>query len=146
VKKVAAKVKMERGKVQCDQQTLQAVLTHRYEVLARYAQSLQRAYAQERSKLAPVKIRLSAARLQRLMLADPASLTPAQRERLQSLLAGSKVLATAYTLRQELCAIWARSNASREQLVKQLEDWCRRAEASGIAALQEFSRNLRCYA
>ncbi len=146
VKKVAARVKMEPGKAQCDLQTLQAVLTHRYDVLARYAKSLQRAYAQERSKLASAKNRLSASTVRRLMLADPASLTPPQQERLQSLLTGSKVLATVYNMRQELCAIWARSTASRDQLVKQLEDWCRRAEASGIAALQEFSRNLRCYA
>jgi len=30
-------------------------------------------------------------------------------------------------------------------MVKQLEDWCRRAEESGIGALREFSRTLRCY-
>jgi stearoyl-CoA desaturase (delta-9 desaturase) len=31
-------------------------------------------------------------------------------------------------------------------MVKQLEDWCQRAEASGIAALAQFSRGLRAYA
>ena len=35
--------------------------------------------------------------------------------------------------------------ASKEQLVNQLEVWCQRAEESGILALQEFSRKLRCY-
>jgi stearoyl-CoA desaturase (delta-9 desaturase) len=30
--------------------------------------------------------------------------------------------------------------------VKSLNDWCRRAEESGIAALEQFSRSLRCYA
>jgi fatty-acid desaturase len=44
-----------------------------------------------------------------------------------------------------LTALWSRSNASKEQLVKQLEDWCRCAEESGIGALREFSRTLRCY-
>jgi stearoyl-CoA desaturase (delta-9 desaturase) len=48
-------------------------------------------------------------------------------------------------MRQELTALWQRSSASKEQLVRQLEDWCRRAEASGIVALQDFSRRLRCY-
>jgi stearoyl-CoA desaturase (delta-9 desaturase) len=56
------------------------------------------------------------------------------------------VLNTVYTMRQELSALWQRSSASKEQLVSHLEDWCRRAEASGIAALQDFSRQLRCYA
>ena len=43
-------------------------------------------------------------------------------------------------------ALWQRSTANKEQLVRQLEDWCRRAEASGIIALRDFSRRLRCYA
>jgi stearoyl-CoA desaturase (delta-9 desaturase) len=30
--------------------------------------------------------------------------------------------------------------------VRHLEDWCARAEASGIIPLQEFSRRLRSYA
>jgi len=50
-----------------------------------------------------------------------------------------------YTMRQELIALWERSSASTEQLAHQLEDWCARAEASGIIGLQEFSRRLRCY-
>ena len=49
-------------------------------------------------------------------------------------------------MRDELAGMWARSTASKEQLVHRLEDWCQRAEASGIAALKEFSLRLRCYA
>ena len=61
-------------------------------------------------------------------------------------MSSSVVLKTVYSMRQELDALWSRSNATREQLVRQLEDWCHRAEASGIAPLQEFSRRLRRYA
>jgi stearoyl-CoA desaturase (delta-9 desaturase) len=49
-------------------------------------------------------------------------------------------------MRQELASLWARSTASKEQLLQQLQDWCRRAELSGIAPLQQFSRTLRGYA
>ena len=55
------------------------------------------------------------------------------------------MLRTAYSMRQDLAALWSRSTASKEQLVNQLEVWCQRAEESGIFALQEFSRKLRCY-
>ena len=58
----------------------------------------------------------------------------------------SKVLATVYTMRQELAALWQRSSASKEQLVRQLEDWCARAEASGITRAAGIQRRLRCYA
>jgi stearoyl-CoA desaturase (delta-9 desaturase) len=46
----------------------------------------------------------------------------------------------------ELGAIWERSHSTRDQLLHQLQDWCTRAEASGIKALQEFSMRLRSYA
>jgi stearoyl-CoA desaturase (delta-9 desaturase) len=36
--------------------------------------------------------------------------------------------------------------ATHEQLVRRLQDWCQRAEASGIAPLAEFSQRLRSYA
>ncbi|SDG20961.1 DesA family fatty acid desaturase [Paraburkholderia phenazinium] len=49
-------------------------------------------------------------------------------------------------LREELVAMWERSNVSREQLLLQLQDWCRRAELSGIDAIEEFSLRLRQYA
>ena len=40
----------------------------------------------------------------------------------------------------------AAARTSMEQLVHQLEDWCHRAEKSGIAQLEAFSRTLRRYA
>jgi stearoyl-CoA desaturase (delta-9 desaturase) len=49
-------------------------------------------------------------------------------------------------MRRDLVALWERSNASREQLIRQLQDWCARAEASGVRPLVEFSERLRCYA
>jgi stearoyl-CoA desaturase (delta-9 desaturase) len=49
-------------------------------------------------------------------------------------------------MREELMSVWQRSTTTKDELVKQLEDWCRRAEESGIEVLQNFSRRLRCYA
>jgi stearoyl-CoA desaturase (delta-9 desaturase) len=47
------------------------------------------------------------------------------------------------TMREELRALWSSTNASREQLAIDLQAWCRRAEESGIAALRDFSIQLR---
>ena len=69
-----------------------------------------------------------------------------ERAKLAEALAKSERLSTVYAMRRELAALWERSNASREQLLKQLQEWCRRAEASGIRQLEEFSLRLRCYA
>jgi stearoyl-CoA desaturase (delta-9 desaturase) len=55
-------------------------------------------------------------------------------------------LQTMKAMRRELVALWARSMATHGELVTRLQDWCQRAEASGIVPLAEFSRRLRCYA
>ncbi len=52
---------------------------------------------------------------------------------------------TMQAMRRELAALWERSMVTSEHLVVQLQDWCRRAEASGIAPLVAFSRRLRTY-
>jgi stearoyl-CoA desaturase (delta-9 desaturase) len=44
---------------------------------------------------------------------------------------------------RELTALWERSSDSSDELLARLQAWCRRAEASNIVALQNFSRRLR---
>ena len=66
--------------------------------------------------------------------------------RLAEALKKSRALATVVAMRQELISLWERSSASKEQLLRQLQDWCRRAEASGVQALVDFSSRLRSYA
>jgi stearoyl-CoA desaturase (delta-9 desaturase) len=56
------------------------------------------------------------------------------------------VLETMHHMRVELGAIWERSHFTRDQLLHQLQDWCVRAEASGIKSLEDFSLRLRSYA
>jgi stearoyl-CoA desaturase (delta-9 desaturase) len=58
----------------------------------------------------------------------------------------STALSTIYAMRQELNVLWERSTETSEQLLARLQDWCRRAEASGIAPLAQFSVQLRRYA
>ena len=77
---------------------------------------------------------------------EPAELAAADKAQLDTLLGKSERLQTVYRMRQELAAIWGRSTASREQLLEQLQAWCKRAEDSGIKSLQEFSVRLRSYA
>ncbi len=52
-------------------------------------------------------------------------------------------LAKLISMREELRSLWTRTNVSAEQLVLDLQAWCKRAEDSGIAALQEFALKLR---
>jgi stearoyl-CoA desaturase (Delta-9 desaturase) len=84
--------------------------------------------------------------MKRWLLADPATLSEPDRVKLTTALAKSKALATIYAMRQDLASLWERSTESSEQLLARLQDWCHRAEASGIAPLAQFSLKLRRYA
>ncbi|MEI7968655.1 MAG: fatty acid desaturase [Betaproteobacteria bacterium] len=147
VKKSAPSVRLELGKMRCDLATLQAVVTHRYDVLARFSRSVGKTCIEEFALLgASGAPSVKRSEFVRLLRSDPAFLTLEDRKSLESMFLKSKVLATVYAMRQELSTLWQRSTASKEQLVKQLEDWCHRAEASGISALRDFSLQLRSYA
>ncbi len=145
VKKVAPKLVLDSSKTSCDLATLQAVVTHRYEVLARYAASLRTTCAREVQTLKG-KAAVDTGKLKRWLHIDKAALPAAELEQREAVIQHSKVLATVYNMRDELAQLWQRSTVSKEQLVKQLEDWCHRAESSGIEALEQFSRRLRSYA
>jgi stearoyl-CoA desaturase (Delta-9 desaturase) len=153
VRKLAPQLKFNRAKLHADLETLQSVITHRYAVLTSYARSLKQAYAAESEHLRERAQRGELAsgvpslrRLRHWFHADQMALPEGDRARLASTLENSKALTTLYAMRQELTALWDRSNDSREQLLARLQDWCHRADASGIVPLQNFSRRLRSYA
>ena len=85
-------------------------------------------------------------RLRRWITRDENAVPEQKKAELDEILARTGALRKVYQMRRDLVAVWERSNASREQLVNQLQDWCARAEASGIRPLIEFSHRLRCYA
>ncbi|MBT2300453.1 fatty acid desaturase [Variovorax paradoxus] len=150
VRKVAPRIRYNASKTRCDAGTLQAVITHRYDVLAKFARSLRPIAVAEilslRTGAIPgLKDSKTLDPVNYLLQRDARELLEKERAVLQQALHSSTVLSTIYSMRQDLTAVWSRSAASKEQLVKQLEDWCRRAEESGIGALREFSRALRRY-
>ena len=148
VKKTIPQPKFGEAKAVPDFDTLQAVVTHRYDVMTRYMRSLKRLCAEEAERLkAAHGSALDARALRRWVLAgESAQLAAEQKQRLAVVVKQSPALTTALSMREELAGLWARSNASREQLLAQLQDWTARAEQSGIRQLQEFSQRLRRYA
>ncbi len=140
--------RFNEAKACADQDTLQAVITHRYDVMARYMRTMKKGFAAEIDSFVaqhahsfdPKKLR------KYLLRGDHRSLKPAEIDRFQAILSDNLQLKTVVTMRDELTAIWSRSSATSEQLLEQLQDWIRRAEQSGIEQLSEFSLRLRRYA
>ena len=147
-KKVIPTPRFSQARHEPDFDMLQAIVTHRYDVMARYMSSLKQVCADEIKRLkATHSGRFDARALKRWVLTgEERGLADGQRQQLQGVVQQSQALSTVVTMREELSAIWARSNATREQLLAQLQDWIARAEQSGIKQLQDFSLRLRRYA
>ena len=145
VRKTAPQLKLGEVKPQADAKTLEAIIANRYEVMATYAKELRAACA---SELAKVKaqgsvhlIDLQAA--QRWLHRDAEKIPATVKPQLANAVKFSPQLAKLVAMREELRQLWTRTNVSAEQLVVDLQGWCKKAESSGIEALAEFSRKLR---
>jgi stearoyl-CoA desaturase (delta-9 desaturase) len=148
VKKVAPTPKFSMPRAQIDLDNLHAVISNRYDVMAKYAKSLKRAAREEiaRTRNSDGACNETLVRAKRLLHKDVEKLSARHQARVSAALADNAALRKLHDMRVELASIWERSSASREQLLVQLQDWCKRAEESGIRALQDFSTRLRSYA
>jgi stearoyl-CoA desaturase (delta-9 desaturase) len=145
VKKTIPTPRFVAARASVDGETLQAVITHRYDVMRRYVQSLKQ-IAQEEFATAEAGSKLNMKELRRWLTADEGDLAADEQARRAKLLKANKRLETVVAMRVELTALWARSTATHDQLLLQLQDWIARAEQSGIQQLEEFSLRLRRYA
>ena len=146
VRKIAPKLQLGEIKPQADAKTLEAIVANRYELMAGYASEVRAACRSELERLKSNGQEAAAAKLhavRKWMARDEAQVPVALRQMVQQARGVSPKLDQLIQMREELRAIWTRTNVSAEQLVQDLQAWCQRAEASGIAALQEFSRKVR---
>ncbi|MEP6965249.1 MAG: fatty acid desaturase [Polaromonas sp.] len=144
VKKVPPRLRLGAIQPVADEKTLEAVIAHRYEVMARFARELRRAGKAEMATLEAKKADVSLLRVaNRWLHRDEDKVPEAARPQIAQARAEHPVLDKMVTMREELRQLWLSTSASREQLAADLQAWCRRAEESGIAALREFSLKLR---
>ncbi len=126
-----------------DLDTVRAVLANRMHVLRDFTRGVTLPVLQRERQARPGDALIRRARA--LLVCRPSHLDSAARRRLDVLLAHNPTLRTVHEFRQQLIAVWEQANVSNDRLVRQLKEWCARAEASGIEALQEFSAHLRGY-
>ena len=80
-----------------------------------------------------------------LLLKNPENLDDKrnERQRLEEALRLNQPLACAYYLKEDLRQIWNQSDKATAEAV--LEDWIRRADASGVGILKKFAKTLASY-
>ena len=148
VRKTPPMLKLGSVRPVADDKTLEAIIANRYEVMAKYAKELRAACGAELERL-KAQGGENTARAKELLLAqrwlhrDEEKIPSELRASVAQAAASSASLSKLVAMREELRQLWTRTNVSAEQLVADLQAWCRKAEDSGIAALQEFSLKLR---
>ncbi len=144
VKKTVPKLQLGAIKPVADEKTLEALIANRYEVMAGYAREMRRVCKAEIAVLKEKQADLSPLKAaKRWLHRDDDKVPAAARHQLAQARAAHPVLDKMVTMREELRQMWLNTSQSREQLALDLQGWCRRAEESGIVALQQFSMKLR---
>ena len=124
-----------------DEKTLEALIANRYEVMAGYARQMRSVFRQE---VANAKLDASILKVASRWIHRDGDKVPAEAlAPLSATLAAYPVLDKMLAMREELRQIWLNTSHNREQLALDLQGWCKRAEESGIAALRDFSTQLR---
>jgi len=145
VRKVASRPVIDPRKHVPDEDTLGAIIKHRFQVMSYYYRDVLVAVCRDVVRSARKEERPVLRKAVRLLAKEERGMDAKARGRLEFLLRKSSALNTAYRFKLQLQDIWKKSAASQESLLHALQEWCRQAEATGIAALQEFARSLKGY-
>lgn len=144
-KRVPPKPSFVPGKSSVDIDTVKAVLTNRFQVMARYSNDVILPVLSEERRRAGEASNQILRRMRTLLTRNTSLVDASEQQHLTKVLADYRSLHVVYQFRLGLQNIWARSTATQKELVEALQEWCKQAEATGIDALREFVRHLKAY-
>lgn len=141
VKFVPGKLTKVVEKNNIDDETVKAFLGNRLEILREYTYKvLLPIYQSEKDQTQDVKL---LGRVKKLFVRAEALMSDKELEQVQTAMEGHTHLQTVYQYRQGLQSIWNATTASKQELIEQLSQWCKNAEAAGIDALEGFAQSLK---
>ncbi len=150
IKKEALMPQLDETKAKQDVDGLRAVIMHRVHIMADYGKNvMQPTLLKEWTQISEKDYSLAKS-LKKLVQRYSTDTESVIREdsgttwsRLNEVVSHNSTLASVYEYRQQLVKLWSNKLAGHEQLLSDLNDWCHRAEQSGIEALQKFAVRLR---
>jgi stearoyl-CoA desaturase (delta-9 desaturase) len=143
IKRTPPKLAETPGKLHADLDTLTALITNRFQVMARYSKEVLLPVWEEETENA--KTVMSKAQLKRAkvsLIRTESLLNEEGKRQLADVIDKHHMLALVYQYRLKLQAIWGRTTATQRELLEALQEWCKQAEATGIIALRKFAANL----
>jgi hypothetical protein len=135
----------EPEKRDIDLDTIMAVINNRFHVMAQFGATVVAPLAEQERAVGTGGSKELFRRAKLLLCREESLLDDETRKTRSRLLAQSDVLNVIYQSRLELQELWENRTASKDELLSCLREWCQKAEASGIRALEEFSLRLRSY-
>jgi stearoyl-CoA desaturase (delta-9 desaturase) len=137
--------KLVPGKTQIDMETLKAIITNRFQVMARFSNEvLVPTLMQEKQKVHGQEVSMYN-RIKALLIRETSLLDASAKQRLTAFLASHKSIQQVYQFKERLQNLWNQTALQESDLLESLQRWCQEAEATGIAALRDFSIYLRSF-
>lgn len=134
---------IDKSKLELDFDAALAAANNRFQIMAKFYKSVIKPVAMQEKQQAQLNLPFKKAK--RLLRREEALLNDTYREQLADLLAHNEMVEKVYKMKQELQQVWKKRTASRDELLKAMQAWCKEAEESGIRALEEFAHSLRQY-
>jgi stearoyl-CoA desaturase (delta-9 desaturase) len=142
VRRASPKPEFLSAKKVPDLETVTAILRNRFHVLKLYGANVIRPVL--KVELSGAHARRQLRRLRKWLTREDLILSAQQKQALNEALGESSTLRTVMEYKRRLKALMQPSVTESDRLAR-LQEWCTKAEASGIEALNEFARQLRGY-
>lgn len=143
VKRISPQLKETPGKQQIDLDTLSALITNRFQVMARYSKEVLLPVLKKETEKASTSMNKALLKRAKTSIIRSESLLNAERkQQLADVIKKNDMLALVYQFRIKLQDIWSRTTATQRELLEALQDWCKQAEGTGVGVLKEFAANL----
>lgn len=145
VRRVSPKPSFCDSRSAIDMEMLKAIIANRFHVMklygSRVVRPVFRAECQGESRFERKRLH----GLRKLVATEDTALDGRRDRELLQGLDMNQTLRTVYDFKLRLKALWDQRSRESSEMLAKLQSWCADAEASGIAALQEFARQLRRY-
>ncbi len=142
VKRVPPVLEQTPGKLQVDIETVKAIVTNRFHVMARYSREVLLPILRDEMRRTNATSKQVLKRAKVLLTQSEFLLDEDGKKKIADLISKHFSLGLVYHYRLKLQAIWGRTTTSQRELLEALQDWRQQAEATGVAALQSFSAKL----
>lgn len=145
VKRVPPKLGTNPNKSSVDAETLKAVLSNRFHVLARYGKEVINPVFRTEHKRAVEQGSKMSRRIKRLMKRENSLVCAKDERKLNKALENNGSLKLVYQYRRQLQNIWSRTTASQKELIDDIKQWCVEAERTGVKVLHDFAARVRTF-